>query len=1034
MWHWVRDGGAWAGGMLLAACVAANAAAEVGLKWRQVSYHDLRKPADVVGDWVVVSGEWELTAEGMHKRDTDRNGILLCRVPVAIGAVRVEFEAKAGEKAGDLSLLLGTADGSLENVAFFGFGSHDNATNKLVVRGKHVGGSRAPLIEKGKWHCITVTRKDGRLDLDVDRQPVMSVPDTPAGYAGPYLALYAWHQAVFRSVKVWHGYDSDAHGYLRADLRGYLQAEVVAREASWTARYEPLTRLNYLQSRSTDLRDKHRRQSRMTDAYRMHLRAPLMQLDGETVVAAKQKGRYIGWPTVAKTADGELLAVFSGDRDEHVCPHGKTQLVRSRDAGRHWSAPETINDGPLDDRDAGIIVLKSGTLVVNWFTSIAFTRPEHQKHYPAELVSTWKPFVDAVTPEIRDKYLGSWTRRSTDGGKTWEEAWVRVPVGSPHGPTQLADGRLLYLGRGTLDGAVIMGAAESRDEGRSWALIWSQPLTTDENRTLSEAHQAELPDGRIVGLFRYEAGHSFLWQSESADGGRSWSVPCVTLMWGYPAHVLALRDGRLLATYGYRREPFGQRVCLSHDGGRTWDIENEIVLRGDAENGDLGYPASVELHDGTIVSVYYQIDEPGEKTCLMATRWMLPSTRMKQPDRVAELNVTLGEPRTVILSPTEERRWGFYQFPWLGRTDRGDIVAQCQVADDSHDGAGERQPAPRRVSRDGGVTWGELEKEDRVVTAGRLGDGSRLTSAAWPKQLVDELGIEPVVRGAKSGHYGVAFDLYRYQDLPDTLQGVKMTLSPPTGEPETFVAAVDVPGLLVSAYRLTWTSAGNVELPGYVKGLSLGVEGTAFLELPDGTFLYALNATCMAGNGTVTTAQMYLLASEDRGRTWKVRAPIAVMPDRAPLGLYEQTLTRTGDGTLICVMRTELGGGLEVKRDLWINTSNDDGHTWNKPWVLNVFGVEPELLTLDNGVTVVSYGRPGVALRFCGDAKGVAWSDPYFVRLSGGSAGADTSCGYTKLLATGPDRFLIIYSDFFHRDDEWVLHKAIKVREVRVGR
>lgn len=54
-----------------------------------------------------------------------------------------------------------------------------------------------------------------------------------------------------------------------------------------------------------------------------------------TRVICKQPGRYIGWPSVAKTRDGELLAVFSGDRDEHVCPWGKTQMVRSRDNGRN---------------------------------------------------------------------------------------------------------------------------------------------------------------------------------------------------------------------------------------------------------------------------------------------------------------------------------------------------------------------------------------------------------------------------------------------------------------------------------------------------------------------------------------------------------------------------------------------------------------------------------------------------------------------------------------------------------------------------
>ena len=36
-----------------------------------------------------------------------------------------------------------------------------------------------------------------------------------------------------------------------------------------------------------------------------------------------ETNRYVGWPTVCCRANGELLAVFSGDRDEHVDPFGK---------------------------------------------------------------------------------------------------------------------------------------------------------------------------------------------------------------------------------------------------------------------------------------------------------------------------------------------------------------------------------------------------------------------------------------------------------------------------------------------------------------------------------------------------------------------------------------------------------------------------------------------------------------------------------------------------------------------------------------
>ena len=95
-----------------------------------------------------------------------------------------------------------------------------------------------------------------------------------------------------------------------------------------------------------------------------------------------------------------------------------------------------------------------------------------------------------------------------------------------------------------------------------------------------------------------------------------------TPMLGFPPHAIRLQDDRLLVVYGLRLSPYGQRACLSTDGGETWDVENERFLLP-APNADLGYPASAQLADSSIVTVYYQVDRDGEKTCLMGTRWRL---------------------------------------------------------------------------------------------------------------------------------------------------------------------------------------------------------------------------------------------------------------------------------------------------------------------------------------------------------------------------------------------------------------------------
>ena len=64
----------------------------------------------------------------------------------------------------------------------------------------------------------------------------------------------------------------------------------------------------------------------------------------------KEPGRYIGWPTIVRTRTGELLIAFSGDRDGHICPWGKMEMVRSSDEGKTWSKPQELPGALTGDR------------------------------------------------------------------------------------------------------------------------------------------------------------------------------------------------------------------------------------------------------------------------------------------------------------------------------------------------------------------------------------------------------------------------------------------------------------------------------------------------------------------------------------------------------------------------------------------------------------------------------------------------------------------------------------------------------------
>ena len=92
----------------------------------------------------------------------------------------------------------------------------------------------------------------------------------------------------------------------------------------------------------------------------------------EEIRTISLQNRYHGWPTLTRCKSGELMVVCSGGRDSHVCPFGRVELIRSSDNGKTWTFARTILDGPVDDRDAGIVETYRGTLLVSTFTSNAY--------------------------------------------------------------------------------------------------------------------------------------------------------------------------------------------------------------------------------------------------------------------------------------------------------------------------------------------------------------------------------------------------------------------------------------------------------------------------------------------------------------------------------------------------------------------------------------------------------------------------------------------------------------------------------------
>jgi len=357
-------------------------------------------------------------------------------------------------------------------------------------------------------------------------------------------------------------------------------------------------------------------------------------MDHFSIISSDSEFGNFCWPSVARLKDGRLITVCSGHRLAHVCPFGKVVASVSDDDGKTWSEPITLIDTPLDDRDAGITPLGDGFVVTTFNNTRAFQieRLEIKKCSERQemLIRTR---VAEITDAEEEEYFGSSCYVFDANMK--ELFHTKLPLSGPHGMSVMNDGTLMYVGRTAMSACI---GGDSKDgigviftkDGKNFSDIKWIEMPTDKypaGAFFCEPYGIQLKDGTILVHIRVEknGGKSFITiQSVSKDGGETFSIPEPlnipdTPMYGAPPHLYETGDGTVVLSYGYRLPPFGQRARISRDGGVSWS--REIVLRDDSISSDLGYPATVELRDGSLLTVYYQIPTGKENRAILATKW-----------------------------------------------------------------------------------------------------------------------------------------------------------------------------------------------------------------------------------------------------------------------------------------------------------------------------------------------------------------------------------------------------------------------------
>lgn len=348
--------------------------------------------------------------------------------------------------------------------------------------------------------------------------------------------------------------------------------------------------------------------------------------------------KYNGWPSVCKDDRGLLYATASSMRMSHVDPTGKNCMWISRNEGKTWTPPMVVNDSYFDDRDTGITYLGNGRMVLSWFTLCYEDFCEGIQGYdwfPAPDKAISKGFGEMwkqLSEEDRKKGAGSFVKVSEDYGVTWSDP-ISVPLTAPHGPTACKDGSLVYMGK-LMDPDYLaenpIVVYTSKDGGYTWEYTGTVPPGDDIIvQNMHEPHVVELPNGRLLGAIRIHERKSqpdfTVYVTHSDDKGKTWSTPVCIGCDGAPPHLLVHSSGAVICSYSRRRDDEigrGERCCVSYDNGETWTEDYVVDDRIDKQL-DMGYPASVELSDGSILTVYYQCLPGDWHTSVLSTRWKL---------------------------------------------------------------------------------------------------------------------------------------------------------------------------------------------------------------------------------------------------------------------------------------------------------------------------------------------------------------------------------------------------------------------------
>lgn len=292
------------------------------------------------------------------------------------------------------------------------------------------------------------------------------------------------------------------------------------------------------------------------------------------------------WPNLTLMPDGEIVAAVY-NRPSHGGGCGDVELWVSADRGRIWTKRSVVSD---HSENPGYVRMNHAIGLNRQGDLIALVSGYHDKKQ-----RTCLPIQVCIT---------------SDSGHTWKRHEINCKD-IPFGDIVLGEDEILF-GSASYEGKGGVYVYRSKDDGQTWGdrtLIMAEGnetalLRCRNGRWLAAVREGKwrtFPEDRS--LFVSTDAPTYL--LTSSDEARTWSGRRQMSFPGqHPAHLLELNDGTLILSCGSRIPGlFGVVLRYSTDGGKSWSEQRPLISI--SETADCGYPSSVQLEDGTIVTAYY---------------------------------------------------------------------------------------------------------------------------------------------------------------------------------------------------------------------------------------------------------------------------------------------------------------------------------------------------------------------------------------------------------------------------------------------